>query len=108
MHMHCQRGMQATKSFSYLFFFLVFSSLQSSFMFPAFLSTLCYTLNGGNNELPHYLIQDLCLRLSRSTPLGKTLMADHYLRIDYLQHYLLMNTAWLAMDPLKCTTGNAH
>ena len=38
------------------------------------------------NDLHLRSIQTLCLHLSYSTPLRKTLTVNHYLRIEYFQH----------------------
>ena len=40
-------------------------------------------------DLHFLIIQNLCLHLSRSTPLRKTLTVNHYLRSEYFQHFFL-------------------
>ena len=47
-----------------------------------------YLLNGRNYELLHRLIQTPYLHLTRSTPLRKIFLTDHYLPFDYFQHPL--------------------
>ena len=51
---------------------------------PSSLSFL--QLNTINYDLHLRIIQTLCLRSSCSTPLRKTLTANHHLRIEYFQH----------------------
>jgi len=53
--------------------------LASSIYFPCPQLSPFLTLNIINHELLH-LIHNLCPHLSRSTPLHKTLAADHYFR----------------------------
>ena len=71
------------------FRFLSGHSLSSSFLFPLhFSSSLSILqLNTINYDLHLRIIQTLCLHLSNSTPLNKTLTANHYLRIEYFQHW---------------------
>jgi len=50
-------------------------------------------LNGRNHELIHPSIKALCLHSSRSTPLRKTPIPNHYLHINYFlyQKDLVLN-----------------
>ena len=68
--------------FPFCFFSLVFLSL-STLLLPQVFPFL--QLNTNNSDLSLRIIQTLCLHLSRSTPLRKTLTINHYLRIEYFQ-----------------------
>ena len=82
------------KAPSYFSSFLSLPRLISSFLLLAFLIPLSFSLfNAISHELLHLLIQTPNLHLSRSTSLGKTLIADHYSCIDYFQHFGTESTA---------------
>ena len=85
--------MQATEKLL-LFAFPSLLSLSASFLSPYFQlssrGSFLY-LNLTSPELLHCLTQTLCPHLSDSTPLRKTLLADHCLRINSLNRYLLKN-----------------
>ena len=88
---------QAMKLFShpclFLFVSFLFLSLSSSFLFPfTSSSSLAFLqLNTINYDLHLRIIQTLCLHLSRSTPLRKTLTVNHYLCIEYFLHLSSLN-----------------
>ena len=70
--------------FPFSSFSLVFLSLNltsSSFLSFLQLNTIKY-------DLSLHIIQIVCLHFSRSTPLGKTLTVNHFLRIEYYQQTL--------------------
>ena len=71
--MRHRRDAQSMKCFLLLVFpLLSFPRLIPHFLLSTFLP-----------NTQHHLIQTLCLHMSRSPPLHRTLIADHYLRIDY-------------------------
>ena len=76
MRTHWQRDTRAMKSFLLFLFLPVLN-------FPE--NCPSYRLYIINKEIFHRLMQTPCLHLSRSISLRKTLVADHYLRIDYPQ-----------------------
>ena len=84
------------KVFTLLSFFL---SYPSSLFFPPLHNFsqvfLFHQLIAINYGLHLRLIQTLCLHLSRSTPLRKTLTFNHYLHIEYFQHGLASSCSHL-------------
>ena len=61
-------------------------SLSPPFLFPLHFQVFSFLqLNTINYDLHLRIIQTLCLHLSHSTPLRKTLTVNHYLRIEYFQ-----------------------
>ena len=88
------------KNFLSLYFpLLVLSSLLSFFPF--------YILNSTNYELLHHLKQTLCFHMNRSTPLLKTHIADHYPRINNLQHVVLSVVAGVVEIGMGIGMGTA-
>jgi len=83
MCMHSQKEKQAMKGFllifllSYFSFASVLLSCSKTFLRLSFPSTQHYPL------YLHFLKLTLCINLRCSTPLRKTLIADHYLHINY-------------------------
>ena len=84
-----QKDAQAMKMFSpSCLSFLPLLSLSASFFHFTSSSSFPFhqLITVNYYDLYLLIIQTLCLHLSRSTRLRKTLTVNHYLRIEYFQH----------------------
>ena len=73
--------------------------LSSSFSFTSSSSLSFLQFNIINHDLHLSLIQTLCLHLSYSTPLRKTLTVNHYLPIEYFRHPSEISNRVIRHDP---------
>lgn len=73
-----------TPSFSFLPVLSLLNSPLPNYNFPQVIPF--YQLIAINHDLYLRLTRTLSLHLNRSTPLRKTLIVNHYLRLDYFQH----------------------